>query len=60
MARKNLAMLRRVALNPARLEPFKGPMKAKLKGAGWDSAFLAPLLAKFAILKCDGPGQIVF
>lgn len=45
---ENLALLRRLALNLARLEPSKGSMKAKLKRAGWDSAFLAQLLAQFA------------
>ena len=45
---ENLAMLRRLALNLARLEPFKGSMKGKLKRAGWDDQFLAQLLAQFA------------
>ena len=41
-------MLRRLALNLARLEPSKGSMKGKLKRAGWDDQFLAQLLAQFA------------
>jgi hypothetical protein len=45
---ENLALLRRLALNLARLEPSKGSMKGKLKRAGWDNAFLAQLLAQFA------------
>ncbi len=45
---ENLAMLRRLALNLARLEPSKGSMKGKLKRAGWDDQFLAQLLAQFA------------
>lgn len=45
---ENLALLRRLALNLAKLEPSKGSMKAKLKQAGWDNAFLAKLLAQFA------------
>jgi len=45
---ENLAMLRRMAINLARLEPSKGSMKGKLKRAGWDNQFLAQLLAQFA------------
>jgi predicted transposase YbfD/YdcC len=45
---ENLALLRRLALNLARLEPSKGSMKGKIKQAGWDNAFLAKLLAQFA------------
>lgn len=45
---ENLALLRRLALNLARLEPSRGSMKAKLKQAGWDNAFLAKLLTLFA------------
>jgi predicted transposase YbfD/YdcC len=45
---ENLALLRRLALNIAKLEPSKGSMKGKLKQAGWDNAFLAKLLAQFA------------
>ena len=45
---ENLALLRRLALNLARLEPSKGSMKGKLKRAGWDDDFLATLLSQFA------------
>jgi predicted transposase YbfD/YdcC len=45
---ENLALLRRLALNIAKLEPSKGSMKGKLKQAGWDNAFLAKLLVQFA------------
>jgi predicted transposase YbfD/YdcC len=45
---ENLAVLRHLALNLARLEPSKGSMRGKLKRAGWDHAFLAQLLAQFA------------
>lgn len=44
----NLALLRRLALNLARLEPTKGSMKGKLKRAGWDDAFLTQLLVQSA------------
>jgi predicted transposase YbfD/YdcC len=43
---ENLALLRRLALNLAKLEPSKGSMKGKLKRAGWDDAYLATLLAQ--------------
>jgi predicted transposase YbfD/YdcC len=45
---ENLALLRRLALNLAKLEPSEGSMRGKLKRAGWDDAFLARLLAQFA------------
>jgi predicted transposase YbfD/YdcC len=45
---ENLALLRRLALNLAKLEPSKGSMKGKLKRAGWDDAYLATLLAQAA------------
>jgi predicted transposase YbfD/YdcC len=45
---ENLALLRRLALNLAKLEPSQGSMRGKLKRAGWDDAFLARLLAQFA------------
>ena len=45
---ENLALLRRLALNVAKLEPSKGSMKGKLKRAGWDDAYLATLLAQAA------------
>ncbi len=42
---ENQALLRRLALNLAKLEPSKGSMKGKLKRAGWDDTYLATLLA---------------
>ncbi len=45
---ENLALLRRLALNLARLEPSTGSMRGKLKRAGWDERFLTALLAQFA------------
>ncbi len=45
---ENLALLRRLALNVARLEPSEGSLRGKLKRAGWDDAFLARLLTQFA------------
>ena len=45
---ENLAMLRRLALNLARLEPSKRSMTGKLKRAGSDDQFLAQPLAQFA------------
>ena len=45
---ENIALLRRLALNLARIETSKGSMKGKLKRAGWDDAFLARLIANFA------------
>jgi len=47
-APQNLACLRRLALNAAKLEGSKGSTKGKLKRAGWDNTFLAGLLAQFA------------
>jgi hypothetical protein len=45
---EDLALLRRLALNPARLEPSQGSPRGRLKRAGWDDASLARLLAQFA------------
>jgi predicted transposase YbfD/YdcC len=45
---ENLALLRRLALNLAKLEPSQGSMRGKLKRAGWDNRFLAQMLAQFA------------
>jgi hypothetical protein len=47
----NLALLRKLALHLAKLEPSKGSMRRKLKRAGWDNAFLAQILAQFANLQ---------
>jgi predicted transposase YbfD/YdcC len=45
---ENLALLRRLALNLARLEPSQGSVKGKRKRAGWNHAYLTHLLAQFA------------
>lgn len=45
---ENLAVLRRLALNLAKLEPSKGSMRGKRKRAGWDDTFLIQLLTQFA------------
>ncbi len=48
---ENLALLRKLALNLAKLEPSKGSMRGKLKQAGWNNDFLATILAQFANLQ---------
>ena len=45
---ENMALLRKLALNLASLEPSPGSMRGKLKRAGWDDAFLTSLLSQFA------------
>ena len=45
---ENIALLRRLALNLAKLEGSKGSMKGKLKRAGWNDEFLGRLLVQFA------------
>ena len=45
---ENIALLRRLALNLAKLEGSKGSMKGKLKRAGWNDGFLTKLLASFS------------
>ena len=45
---ENLALLRKLALNLARLERSKGSMRGKLKRAGWDDRFLINILSQFA------------
>lgn len=42
---ENLALLRKLALTLAKREPSKGSMRGKLNRAGWDTSFLADLLA---------------
>src|SRR5919202_1901050 len=44
---QNIALLRRLALNLAKLEGSKGSMKAKRMRAAWDDTFLTRLLAQF-------------
>ena len=46
-APENLAMLRHLALDVAKLEPSKGSMRGKFKRAGWDDRYLLKLLAQF-------------
>ncbi len=45
---ENLALLRKLALNPAQPEPSKGAMRGKLKRPGWDDNFLINILSQFA------------
>ena len=45
---ENIGLLRRLALNLAKLEGSRGSMKVKLKQAGWNDDFLTRLLAQFA------------
>lgn len=45
---QNLALLRKLALNLAKLEPSKTSMRGKLKRAGWDNDFLRTMLCLFA------------
>lgn len=45
---ENIALLRRLALNLAKLEGSRGSMKGKLKRAGWNDEFLTSLLRQFA------------
>ena len=40
----NVALLRRLCLNLARLHPAKGSMRGKLKNSGWDDDFREQLL----------------
>ena len=40
----NLALLRRLALNIARVQPDKDSMCGKLKRAGWDTDFLLDMV----------------
>ena len=47
---ENIGLLRRLALNLAKLEGSKGSVKGKLKRARWNDEFLCQLLAQFA--KC--------
>ena len=44
---ENMALMRKVVLNLARLEPSKGSVRGKLKRAGWDNAFLTAMLLQF-------------
>ena len=44
----NMALMRKIVLNLARLEPSKGSVRGKLKRAGWDDAFLTTMLLQLA------------
>ena len=44
---ENLALLRKLALNLAKLDTSKGSMRGKLKRAAWNNDFLANLLGRF-------------
>ena len=44
---ENLALLRKLALNLARLEGSQGSMRGNLKRAGWDDGFLISILSQF-------------
>ena len=46
---ENLALLRKLSLNVARLEPSKGSMKGKRKRAGWNNDYLTKMLMQFAL-----------
>ena len=43
----NLALLRKLALNLAHLEPSKASIRGKLKRAGWHNDYLATILSLF-------------
>ncbi len=45
---ENVALLRKLSLNLARLEPSKGSMRGTLKRAGWDDSFLISILSQFS------------
>jgi predicted transposase YbfD/YdcC len=44
---ENLALLGKLALNLAKLDPAKGSIRGKLKAAAWDDAVLAKLISRF-------------
>ena len=48
---ENLALLRKLVINLAKLEPSKASLRGKLKKAGWDNAFLAQILTQFVNLQ---------
>jgi predicted transposase YbfD/YdcC len=52
---QNLALLRKLALNLAKLEPSKGSMRGKLKQAGWDNTFLTKILLQLANIQMQYP-----
>jgi hypothetical protein len=46
---ENLALLRKLSLNVARLESSKGSIKGKRQRAGWNNDYLTKLLMQFAL-----------
>lgn len=42
----NLAIFRHMALNLIRKEPSSGPLRVKIKRAGWKNAFLTKIIAQ--------------
>jgi predicted transposase YbfD/YdcC len=54
---ENLALLRRLALNLAKLEPSKGSMKGKLKRAGWTMLTSPPSSPRPLKSKRDSPAR---
>ena len=44
---ENLSLMRKLALNLARMDPFDGSIRGKLKRAGWDNGYLAIILSQF-------------
>lgn len=48
---ENLALLRRLALNVAKLEPSRQSVKGKRKQAGWNDDYLLSLIRQFAQLR---------
>ena len=51
----NLALLRKLALNLARLEPSKGSIRGKLKRSGWDNDTWSLSCLSSPKSKCDSP-----
>lgn len=43
---ENRGLLKKIALNLARLEPFNGSIRGKFKRAAWEDGFLQNLLAQ--------------
>jgi hypothetical protein len=54
----NLALLRKLALNLAKLGPSKGSMRGKLKQAAWDTRSWSKSSSSSQNFKCDSPGRI--
>ena len=48
---ENMALLRKLGLNLARLEPSTGSMQGKLKRVGWDDNYLINILSQFAVIQ---------